>query len=142
MLAGTGLPLVVVTNQGGIAQGIATHALVEAVNDRLHKDDGIGVRVAAVYYSPNRELKGGPAGVYNAPHAWRKPNPGMLVAAAEELDIDLSRSWMVGDRGAIEAGLDPKRCLRRLPESLICLLRPRRSWPVTLITTSCESRLL
>ncbi len=118
MLAGTGLPLVVVTNQGGIAQGIATHALVEAVNDRLREIlTGIGVRVAAVYYSPNRELKGGPAGVYNAPHAWRKPNPGMLVAAAEELDIDLSRSWMVGDaqrdiEAGIRAGLDPKRCLQ------------------------------
>ncbi len=117
MLASTGFPLIVITNQGGIAQGIATHADVEAVNDRLREIlAGIGVHVAAIYYSPNRELKGGPASVYNGPHAWRKPNPGMLLAAAEELEIDLSRSWIVGDAqrdidAGIRAGLDPKRCL-------------------------------
>lgn len=140
LLAGTGLPLVVITNQGGIAQGIATHADVEAVNDRLREIlMGLGVRLAAMYYSPNRELKGGPANVYNTPHAWRKPNPGMLLAAAEELEIDLARSWMVGDaqrdvEAGIRAGLDPKRCLLIAGEFDLYAAAER-------ITTSCEPRL-
>lgn len=140
LLAGTGLPLVIITNQGGIAQGIATHADVEAVNDRVREIlTGIGVRITAIYYSPNREVKDGPRNAFNSPHAWRKPNPGMLLAAAEELDIDLARSWMVGDaprdvEAGIRAGLDPKRCLLIGGDFDLFVAAET-------ITTSCEPRL-
>ena len=141
LLASTGLPLVVITNQGGIAQGIATHADVEAVNDRLREIlRKISVHLAAVYYSPNRELRDGPANAYNGPHSWRKPAPGMLLAAAAELELDLSKSWLVGDaprdvEAGIRAGLAAERCLLLSRE--FDLLAAAK-----LITTSCERQSL
>lgn len=110
-------PLVVVTNQGGIAQGLCTHADVEAVNDRLRELlRAYGVRLAGVYYSPNRPPPAGLVAPYHTPHPWRKPGPGMLLAAARELGLDLSRSWMIGDaardiEAGVAAGLPRAHCL-------------------------------
>jgi D-glycero-D-manno-heptose 1,7-bisphosphate phosphatase len=124
ILAATKLPLVIVTNQGGIAQGFGTHADVEAVNDRLRELAGaIGVHFAGVYYSPNREIKGdrvgphGPDHRYTTAHPWRKPAPGMLLAAAEDLGLDLPHSWMIGDaardiEAGLHAGLARARCIQ------------------------------
>lgn len=117
-LAGVGLALVVVTNQGGVAQGICTLRDVEAVNDRLRMLlAGFGVRLAGTYYSPNRPAPAGVIPQYTGPHPWRKPGPGMLLAAAADLELDLSRSWMVGDaprdvEAGLAAGLSPRRCLQ------------------------------
>jgi D-glycero-D-manno-heptose 1,7-bisphosphate phosphatase len=49
-------------------------------------------------------------------HHWRKPQPGMILAAAGDLGLDLSRSWLIGDadrdiQAGIAAGLSPDRCL-------------------------------
>jgi D-glycero-D-manno-heptose 1,7-bisphosphate phosphatase len=120
LLHSTGLPLVVVTNQGGIAQGFATLADVEAVNDRLRQLlRPMGVRLAGVYLSPARRdsvvARFNPPA--NDPRPWRKPGPGMLFAAAAELNLDLANSWMIGDAprdidAALAAGLAPKRCLQ------------------------------
>jgi D-glycero-D-manno-heptose 1,7-bisphosphate phosphatase len=60
-------------------------------------------RIDAVYASPHHEQALGEYGV--ADHPERKPNPGMLLRAAEEHGLDLSRSWMVGDKALdLEAG--------------------------------------
>lgn len=113
-----GLQLVVITNQGGVAQGLCTLRQVEAVNDRLRRLlRGHGVTLAGVYYSPNRPAPAGVIPRFIGPHPWRKPGPGMLLAAANDLDLDLSRSWTIGDAGrdveaGVAAGLDPARGLR------------------------------
>lgn len=118
-----GFPLVIVTNQGGIAQGVCTFQQVEAVHDRLRELLlAFGVRPACIYYSPNRPPPAGIIPPYNAPHPWRKPEPGMLLAAAADLDLDLSRSWMVGDaprdaESGIAAGLPPDQSLRLAPST-------------------------
>jgi len=57
-----------------------------------------GVRFDGIYYCPH--YPEGAAAEYVATCDCRKPAPGMLLKAARELDIDLSRSWMVGDRGS------------------------------------------
>lgn len=111
-----GFPLVVVTNQGGMAGGAGTAADVEACNDRMREllRADAGVTLAGVYYSPWRP--GGRIKRFAGSHPWRKPAPGMLLAAAADLDLDLPESWMIGDaprdtEAAVAAGLRPERCL-------------------------------
>jgi D-glycero-D-manno-heptose 1,7-bisphosphate phosphatase len=111
-----GFALVVVSNQGGVARGTGTVALVEATNARMR---GLlraeGVELDGVYYCPYH-----PEGVvapYNTEHEWRKPSAGMLLAAAGDLGLDLSSSWMIGDaqrdvEAAVAAGIRRERTFR------------------------------
>jgi transaldolase len=92
LLARRGLPLIVVTNQPDVARGTQTAERVEAINRYLEQR----LPITAVYTCYHD----------NADHCdCRKPKPGMLIRAAREHGIDLSRSFMVGDRwGDVEAG--------------------------------------
>ena len=114
-LRDSGFKLIIVSNQGGVAMGVCTLAQVEAVNDRLRELLAEhGVELAGIYYSPARP--GGTVARFAHPDPWRKPAPGMILAAAAELDIDLTRSWMVGDaprdcEAGASAGIAPVRCL-------------------------------
>jgi D-glycero-D-manno-heptose 1,7-bisphosphate phosphatase len=126
-LAEAGFALVVVSNQGVVARGGGTPAMVEAVNDRLRRLllDESGVRLDAVYYCPYHPKPHGdkvPPCVpewtreYVREHPWRKPQPGMILAAASDLQLDLARSWLVGDQArdieaGMAAGLPRARCL-------------------------------
>lgn len=92
-----GVPVVVVTNQAGIGRGTYGWAefidVQEAMLDALADSGGF---VNAVFACPHHADGVEP---YNVPnHPGRKPNPGMLLAAAERMPIDLSGSWIVGDR--------------------------------------------
>jgi D-glycero-D-manno-heptose 1,7-bisphosphate phosphatase len=90
-LAGSGFALVMVTNQAGVARGLFTEAAVEAVNRRTAELlEAEGVRLDGVYHCPHHPDFTGPCDC-------RKPAPGMLRRAARDLDLDLERSWMVGD---------------------------------------------
>jgi histidinol-phosphate phosphatase family protein len=91
-----GWPLVIVSNQPGLAKGTLTltglRRLTEALIRRL---DDEGVRLAAVYYCPHH-----PSGRRRALRTdcdCRKPAPGLLLRGARDLGLDLTRSWMVGD---------------------------------------------
>ena len=99
-----GVPVVVVTNQSGIGRGKYGWADFAAVMSRMGTLLALeNARIDAVYASPHHELGQGEYAV--ADHPDRKPNPGMLMRAAEEYDLDLSRSWMVGDKAVdLEAG--------------------------------------
>lgn len=96
--------VVVVTNQSGVARGYYGEEEVAVLHRHMAAELALaGGEVAGWYYCPHH-----PSGVepYNRPCDCRKPLPGMLLRAAHDLDIDLSRSWMVGDKLAdIEAGL-------------------------------------
>lgn len=113
-----GFRLVVVTNQGLVAMGGGALADVHATHDRLHAllADAAGEPLLdAVYFAPHHP--GGAVSPFDREHPWRKPKPGMILAAAAELRLDLQRSWLVGDAGrdldaARAAGLAPERCLR------------------------------
>ncbi len=91
------VPVVVVTNQAGIGRGIydwpAFIAVQEAMLDALAD---AGAFVNAVFACPHHAEGIEPYNV--ADHPARKPNPGMLLAAADMMPIDLGRSWIVGDR--------------------------------------------
>ncbi len=84
-LRNAGFVLVVVTNQPDIARGTQT---VEDV-DRLHRRLNELVRVDAIYVCPHDDADNCEC---------RKPRPGMLLAAAQDHGLDLSRSVCVGDR--------------------------------------------
>jgi len=90
-------PVVLITNQSGIARGYFDWEVYERVTDRLLDLLGSTAPLAAIYANGH-----GP----DAPTtSWRKPSPAMLFAAAEDLQLDLSRSMLIGDRlSDLEAG--------------------------------------
>jgi D-glycero-D-manno-heptose 1,7-bisphosphate phosphatase len=107
LLAGAGLALVIVSNQGVVARGGATVAEVERINERVRSLLTVGGRplIRAAYFCPFHPK--GRVPEFSREHPWRKPAPGMIHAAAEELGLDLSRSWLVGDAPRdVEAGVN------------------------------------
>ncbi len=96
-LRDAGFAVVVVTNQAGIGYGHITEETLAAIHARLAEAlSREGTKFDGIYYCPHTPRDNCPC---------RKPAPGMLVRAAEELGLDLSRSYMVGDMTTdIEAG--------------------------------------
>ena len=87
---------VVVTNQSGIARGyFAEERLIEIHNRLLEILSGEGARIDAIYYCPH--LAEGTVETYSIDCECRKPDPGMLLRAAREHQIELSSSLMIGD---------------------------------------------
>jgi D-glycero-D-manno-heptose 1,7-bisphosphate phosphatase len=95
-----GYRLVVVSNQGGVARGVFDEADVEAVNRRISSlvDEAAGRRglIDRFYYCPYHP--DGTVERYRCEHPWRKPQPGMLHAARQELGLDLGQGWLIGDQ--------------------------------------------
>jgi D-glycero-D-manno-heptose 1,7-bisphosphate phosphatase len=92
-LAARGYALAIVTNQAGVAKGLFTLGDVEEVH--AHLRHLLGVPIDAIEFCPHH-----PAGIvpeFTRACDCRKPAPGMLARAAASLDIDLARSFMVGD---------------------------------------------
>ena len=103
-MAQAGYKMVVVTNQSGIARGLLTEEMLEKIHAELRRQLAAhDARYDALYYCPFHPE--GTVEEYAKDSDLRKPQPGMLVKAAKELDIDLAQSWMVGDSARdIEAG--------------------------------------
>ena len=100
-----GLAIVVVTNQTGIGRGFYSEpdflALTEYMQDRFAEE---GATLARVYHCPFHP-EAEEARYRHPDHPWRKPRPGMILAARDDLDIDLAASVMLGDRRSdLEAG--------------------------------------
>lgn len=92
----SGMKAVVITNQSGVAKGYFGENLVrqvhDAIQEMLHEK---GARVDRFYYCPHHPTDG--KGDYVKSCECRKPEAGMLIRASREMDIDLSRSYLVGD---------------------------------------------
>ncbi len=101
-------PVIVVTNQAGIGRGLYTEAEFQTVMETMQEElAGAGCRIDAVYFSPFHPEHG--LGVYRRDSECRKPRPGMLLKAAEEHNLDLRRSYRIGDRlSDMEAGMGAK----------------------------------
>jgi D-glycero-D-manno-heptose 1,7-bisphosphate phosphatase len=99
-----GFHLIVVTNQAGIGRGLYTETdfqhltawMVDTFRQR-------GIVIARVYHCPHHPTAG--LGTYRRDCFDRKPHPGMLLRARDELRLDLARSVLIGDKDSdIEAG--------------------------------------
>jgi D-glycero-D-manno-heptose 1,7-bisphosphate phosphatase len=89
--------LVVVTNQAGIGRGLYTQAQFDDLTAWMMREFADrGTPLSAVYSCPYHPEHG--LGDYRREHEDRKPGPGMLLRAARDLGLDLSRSILVGDR--------------------------------------------
>jgi D-glycero-D-manno-heptose 1,7-bisphosphate phosphatase len=90
------IPVVLVTNQSGIARGYydwnSFRNVQVAMSEALAAAGAhIDAVLACAYHADGR------APLRIADHPWRKPNPGMILEAARRMGVDLSRSWIVGD---------------------------------------------
>ncbi|HUQ34503.1 MAG TPA: HAD family hydrolase [Pyrinomonadaceae bacterium] len=88
---------ILVTNQAGVARGYFTEDIITAVHGVLGEElEKKGARLDAVYYCAHHPTVG------DAPYRFncdcRKPRPGLIERAAREFEIDLTESWMIGDR--------------------------------------------
>ncbi len=94
-LKAAGFRAFIVTNQSGIARGLITEAQYHAVQEELFRQMGEGL-IDAAYFC---------ADMPGTPSTRRKPEPGMVLEAAAEFDLDLARSYFIGDKAAdIECG--------------------------------------
>ncbi|CAN5363965.1 HAD family hydrolase [soil metagenome] len=90
--------VVIVTNQSGVARGLFSEAQMQAFNALLvRRLAARGAVIGAVYACPFHDEATEPA--YRHPdHPDRKPNPGMLLRAIADHNLDAGRSFMIGDR--------------------------------------------
>jgi D-glycero-D-manno-heptose 1,7-bisphosphate phosphatase len=141
-----GWRIVVVTNQSGIGRGLFDEAAYQVLTDWIcarFRDEN--APIAKVYHCPFHPDIG--VGAYRVDHDWRKPKPGMLLQAAADLGVELSRSALIGDKLSDieaaaaagiplrirldpagippEAGDPPHHVVRCLPEARILLRRSR-----------------
>lgn len=96
----SGYLAVVVTNQPVIARGEVTPEQLNEIHNKMETLLGLeGAYLDAIYYCPHHPHKGfvGEVPELKIECGCRKPEPGMLLRAASDLNIDLSASWMVGD---------------------------------------------
>jgi D-glycero-D-manno-heptose 1,7-bisphosphate phosphatase len=92
-----GVLVVLVTNQSGVARGYFPESRVRDVHARLAELLAeCGAKIDASYYCPHHPTES--VGHYRIACECRKPKPGLLLAAARELGIDLAQSWMIGDK--------------------------------------------
>ncbi len=84
-----GFRAIIITNQRGIGRNLMAEEALADIHTRMQKEllDKTGHRFDALYHCPDND---------NASPC-RKPNPGMIVQASAEHDIDLAESWMIGD---------------------------------------------
>ncbi|MBX3387774.1 MAG: HAD-IIIA family hydrolase [Phycisphaeraceae bacterium] len=115
-IAALGYAIVVISNQGVVARGGAPISRVEASNRRMSNliRAAGGPKIDAVYACPFHP--NGTSTAWMREHPWRKPLPGMFLAAAEDLGIDTTLSWLVGDAqrdadAAVAAGIDSRRAI-------------------------------
>ena len=114
-----GWPVVVISNQSAVGRGLTTAEAVEDIHSRLAREAAeAGGKIDAFYYCPHRPDEG---------CACRKPAPGLLLQAAQDLHLDLSRSYLVGDavgdmQAALRVGCSPVLVKTGLGEATLSAL--------------------
>ncbi len=87
LLKSAGFRVIIVTNQSGIGRGIYTADQMHAIHERIQEE--LTEKLDAFYFCPH---------LPDAGCACRKPGLGMIEQAAQDFEVDLERSWMVGDK--------------------------------------------
>ena len=91
--------ILVITNQAGIAKGIYTETDFLKLTDwMIEQFQNNGITISKVYYCPHHQDITGPC-------ECRKPNPGMILQAIKEFDLDITKCVLIGDKDSdLEAG--------------------------------------
>ena len=97
LLRRVGYAVVVVTNQAGVARGLVDEAFIHEVYASMQRRlEAIGEQLDGHYYCPHEPAA--PVEAYRRDCACRKPKPGLVERAARDLELDVSRSVVVGDK--------------------------------------------
>ena len=106
LLNRAGYKVVVVTSQNGVAQGVLTEEFLGEAHARLSQlCEAAGAKIDGYYYCPHSTHA--VVERYRTECDCRKPKPGMILAAARDYSLDISKSFVVGDRWRdIEMGLN------------------------------------
>ena len=97
LLRRAGYAVVVVTNQAGVARGMVDEAFVESARQFIQRRLGaIGEQLDGHYYCPHEP--NAPVEAYRRECDCRKPKPGLIRQAAHDLELDVARSVVVGDK--------------------------------------------
>jgi D-glycero-D-manno-heptose 1,7-bisphosphate phosphatase len=97
LINGSDFMTVIVTNQSGVARGLCTEETLGLIHSRLTGELGRqGARIDAIYYCPHHPRIGDVR--YRIVCECRKPRPGMLLRASDQHHIDLTSSYVIGDK--------------------------------------------
>ena len=97
LLNDNGWLAILVTNQAGVARGYFSEDVIVQVHERLRSDlENASAKLDAIYYCAHHPSVGEPP--YRLDCDCRKPKTGLIDRATADFEIDLGRSWMVGDR--------------------------------------------
>lgn len=104
MLKEAGYKIVVVTNQAGVARGYFPESDVQELHQYINEClSPLGAGIDYFFYCPHHPVCG--QGIYKRECRCRKPDTGMFEMAEQVLQVDKSRSWMIGDKWSdVEAG--------------------------------------
>ena len=92
-----GFKVIVITNQAGVARGYFGEDKVKEIHQEMKRQlRGKDAHLDGIYYCPHHPTEG--VGKYKKNCWCRKPNPGMLEKAAQDFDLDLSKSYVIGDQ--------------------------------------------
>ncbi|MBI5476385.1 MAG: HAD family hydrolase [Ignavibacteriales bacterium] len=92
-----GLKVIIATNQSGIARGILTEEQLEVIHNALIENlRRNGANIDGVYYCPHHPDTGLPE--YRKDCTCRKPKPGMILQASKDFEIEISKSYLIGDK--------------------------------------------
>lgn len=91
-----GYLLIIISNQSGVAHGYFHENELHKVKDKLEELlEEYSIKLDGMYYCPHHPQ--GNIKSYSITCNCRKPQPGMILAAARDFNLDLSNSWMIGD---------------------------------------------
>ena len=97
LINASGMKAVVITNQAGVAKGLFTEEFVREINGQIQSALlAQGALIDRFYFCPHHPTEG--IDPYRLICDCRKPEPGLLLQAAADLNIDLARSYVIGDR--------------------------------------------
>ena len=102
LINSSGYLAIVITNQPVVARGEVTTSQLQEIHNKLETELGKqGAYIDGLYYCPHHPDKGfaGEVVALKIDCDCRKPKPGLILRAAEDFNIDLDNSWMIGDDG-------------------------------------------
>ena len=132
-LSSLGLPMIIISNQAAVGKGLLKRDVLEEITAQLHQILlADGTNLAAAYYCPHR---------LDEDCVCRKPRPGLLYKAADDFNVDLSRSVFIGDSDTDVQAAQAVGCKPVLFGSALCASSRPLSWATDLATAHKATEL-